>query len=485
MATIRNYEGQLAAKLQEYRSLGQKEARKQRPPQDAATPDQHEAALKSEAEGHLNAEQNLFDTALTEASREAVQARQKALQHQLAIEQMVSDTAIVEAVEAELSGDRPGLVRATEARMRTEAEIRYFRAANDIHEEADYPESRLWHVGVIAVLALVEMVANAFFFENNQGLLGGFFVALGIAAVNMGSALLLGMGFTFKNLSAPEKRLGGWLCLVGFVVLTIFCNALFASFRSEYQLVVDPTDAAQVNDAFLRAWPEAVAVFRADMTLKDQTSFILFIFGIVLSVMAFWKGYTFDDKYPGYGSKDRKFKAAQEQELLLQESVRKKIKDLLHKRKAAVHAALQEPSTQVGMLARRIADLEHARIQLQTQSEAVTREYVMVVEAYRHANLGVRVVPPPQYFSESPELSLRTDARGADRVIEELASVQAEVKDIASATKDVLNERLRELERHTSEVLKRTVTTFMTEVQKEAEESLAAGVQVMKRMKAA
>jgi len=73
-----------------------KEGAKNRPPQDAAGPDQHELTLKSESEGFLNVEQRLFDAVVTEASREATHARQKAIQHQFTDDQYVLDFHLVQ-----------------------------------------------------------------------------------------------------------------------------------------------------------------------------------------------------------------------------------------------------------------------------------------------------------------------------------------------------------------------------------------------------
>lgn len=483
MATATVYSGQLASKLEDYRSIGMKEAAKFRPPQDAAGPDQHELALKTEADGYLNGEQRAFDAALIEASREVNTARQKATQHQVAVEQLLSDTNTLETVEAELASDRMALIRATAARLRAEKEFNYYRAVNNIHEEARYPESKLWHFGVIVGLSVLEMVANAFFFENNQGLLGGLFVAAGLAFLNMLSAVILGAGFRYKNLANLDKKIFGWTCLVVFVLVAIFCNALFASFRSEYQLVLDPTEPRQVSEAFLRAWPQALSIFRADMQLKDQASFILFGFGLILSTLAFLKGYGIDDKYPGYGQKDRDLKKLLNEETRLQESARQKIRELLHSRKAAVHAAIHEPTTQIGILARRVADLQNARTHLHSQANAIDREYVMVIDAYRSANTGVSVVPRPEYFKERPVLLVRVDSAQADAVLEELAKVQDEIKLISTQLKDPLNQRLSNLQSDTSEILKKTMSAFLAEVLKEAQEMVEATVQAIQRAK--
>jgi hypothetical protein len=485
MPTYTSYSGELSARLQDYRAKGQKEASKHRPAPDAAGLDANESALKTEAEGWLNAQQTLFDSTLTDISRNVVEARQKAIEFGSQVKMLVSDDTIGSSVDSELAGFRSGIVNATQARLRAEADFNYFRVTNDVHEEAQYPESLYWHFGVIAVLALVETIVNAFFFENSSGLLGGFIVALGIAAINMGLAMLLGVLWRFKNLASKDKKLLGWCSLVAFILLAVFMNALFAAFRTQYQLVADTSDLAQLSAAFKHAWPEAMLIFRLDPQFQDLWSFILFGVGMLLSVAAFWKGYTVDDRYPGHGAKDRKYKKTLDEEQRQQDMMRQKVRDFLHQRKAAVQAAIHEPGTQVGMLARRVADLSHARGSLEAQANAVARDYVLVSEAYRHANVAVRSVPPPEYFKEAPVPSTRVDSSGAQAVLDELEGVQNELKELGERYREPLHDKLRELQNDSSEILNQVITNYLEETTKEAEALIARRTPSIQRIQTA
>jgi hypothetical protein len=485
MPTYTSYSGELANKLQEYRAKGQKDASRNRPPPDSGSPDQHESALKSEAESWVNAQQALFDNAVVDVSRAVVESRQKAGDWEAQVSMLVSDDTTTSGVEAELAGLRTPLVKATERRLKLEADYNYFRVHNNIHEEADYPESRYMHFGIIAVLALVETVVNTVFYENAQGLIGGFVVALGIALFNLLTSMALGVGFRYKNLADSEKKVLGWLALAAFVLLAVFSNALFAAFRAQYQLVVDPSEVEQLNAAFHKAWPEALLIFKLDPQFHDITSFLLFGLGILLSLTAFYKGYTFDDKFPSHGAKDRAFKKALEEELRQQEQVRQKVKELLHQRKSAVQAALQEPAAQIGLLARRVADLTHARGALENQAAAVQRDYAMVTEAYRHANTAVRALPPPAYFKEPAVLTLKPDGSAADRVLAELKDVQDQLKTVAEQWREKLQDKLKELQNDSHNILNSLLSQFMAEVAKEAQEQVSRGIQTIHRVKAA
>ena len=485
MTTYTSYSGEIATKLADYRQRGHKEASKLRPSQDAAAPDQYESALRSEAEGWLNSEQRLFDTTLVELSRGVVEARQKAIELSGQVAQLVSDDSASSAIEAELAGDRPTLVKATQARIQAETPLKYFRVTNDIHEEPRYPDSKIHHVAVVLVLALLETAVNTFFYENSQGLLGGFFVALGITALNIGFALLFGYWFRYQNLAAIDKKVAGWAAMVAFILVTIFFNALFAAFRTEYQLVVDPSDLKELNVAFQRAWPEAMLIFRGDPQFRDLWSFVLFGVGVLLGILAFWKGYTADDKYPGHGDMDRDYKKASTEEAQQHDRVRQKVRELLHHRRAAVQAVLHEPATQVGMLARRVAELTNARGSLQAQASAIKRDYSLVIDAYRGANNAVRAVPAPAYFSQPTLLPMSVDGKGADAVLTDLGAVQEELKTMADANREPLNEKLRELQQSSTELLGKTLTDYLDDVRKDAEAVIARMAPTMLRVSAA
>lgn len=473
MATLKNYEGEIGAKLSDYRTLGQKEASKHRPPSGATAPDQHEVALRTEAEAWVATEQQLLDHAVTEASRSVVEARQKAVELQAEGHRLLSDDSLNSTVSAELANDKAALVRASEARMRAEVDLKFFRERNGIHEEAQYPESLPWHFGVLAVLVLVEVLVNAFFYENSQGLLGGVIVAFGIAALNMGSAMFFGGMFRYWHMPSTDKKVIGGAMLVAFIVSAVFCNALFAAFRSEYQLVMDPSENAQVREAFSRAWPEAVLIYRLDMQFQDHWSFVLFGVGILLSIAAFYKGYTIGDKYPGHAPLDKRYRKTQEEEVRQQDLVRQKVKELLHQRRAAVQAVLHEPTTQMGMLARRISEVSHARKSMEGRAAAVERDYVRVIGAYRQANLAVRGIDSPAYFKDDPVLLGKVDGSQADSVSTELTQVQSELDEMAKQQREGLNARLNTLQHDAATILNESVGAFLAEARKEAQENIS------------
>jgi len=481
MPVYTNYSGEIAARLDEYRVAGQKEAAAHRPPTDSLRPDQHEASLQSEAEKWLADEQRLFDSVLSDASKGLADVHQKLVDLKNQTEQLLSDTSLLGTINAEMAEERTPLVVATAKRMRAEVDLKHLRAENHIVNQAVYPESTILHYGIIAVLALVETVINAFFYENSQGLLGGFIVALSVALVNMSFALLFGSGFRWKNLKSLDSKIFGWSCFVAFTVLAIYCNALFAAFRSEYQILLDPTDPLQVRQGFAIAMGEAKLIFVGRMQIADLSSFVLFGIGMLISLFAFRKGYTIDDRYPGHGKLDRLVKELHQKEIELQEVLRQRVKNFLHHRRADAQAMLGEPAVLSGLAARRVAELSAGSTLLKNQTGAVQRDFSLVLNAYRAANTAIRATDPPAYFKHIPDLTTRTDSTGAEQYIDQLSKVQESIQHHRDTYQAALNTKLQTLQADSAVALKDTFNAFLHDVDTEAQESINRSVTVIHR----
>ena len=462
------YGGELASAIAKYRDYGHKEAAAFRPPSDATNLDPIEDGLRSEARGWLSAEQKVFDGEVAVVSKSVFETRRRVLDLSMRTEQLLNEGPAIGAVDADLSAEHASLVAAAEARMRAEVDWRHFRETNRITEQASYPESKLLHFGWIAVAALIETLINAFFYENTQGLLGGFVVALSVAAVNMGAALMLGIGFRYKNLAAAEHKVFGWTCLLLFAAVAIYFNALFSAFRAEYQLIVDPNNVQQLREAFAIAISESGKIFLLKMRFLDLMSFILFGVGIILSLYAFYKGYTLDDKYPGHGQKDRKVKDARASEQALQEVLRQRLKSDLLQLRSKVQATATEPGQISSMLLKYASEIESARRQFLSQAQSVQRDFALVLNAYREANTAVRASPAPGYFENVPDLLSYISHSNATSILDELKQLQEEATQLREKYQESLNQKLRLLQDETSVVLTKRFSEFLKEVEEEA-----------------
>ncbi len=473
------YAGQLAGRLEEYRELGRKEATKHRPPTAATHPDTHEVALKSQADGFISREQANFDAVVADADRSTLDANSRVVELRSDIAQALADDTVLTRVGAELATDRTALVDATASRIRAEVSWRGFRATNGITDVANYPESKILHWAIIVALSFVETMANAFFYRNDSGLLGGFFVALAVAVVNMGSSAGLGTLFRRKNLAEPSQKYFGWAALAIFLPLTLFCNALFAAFRSAFEAMADAGDGAQLREAFQTAWAEAGGFFVGNFHFGDLSSFLLFMTGIILSLIAFWKGYTSDDPYPGHSLRDRALKAAREAETKRQDLVKQKLKDFLVAHRNHVQGLSGATGTLITMLSHRTSALGHAKRSLETNAAAVERDYHLVLDAYRQANLAIRGTAPPDYFTNMPEVASKTSTQAAGPVEHEMQAVLDLLEQLQRQHRDELNGKLNQLQVQMAEILKTTYDGFLESVDKDAQTAVQRDIQIL------
>lgn len=473
------YAGQLAGRLEEYRSLGRKEATKHRPPTGATHPDSNEVALRSQADGLVSREQGMFDAVVADADRSVLDAGSKLIELRSDIAQALADDTVLTRVEAELAADRTALVDATATRIRAEVAWRGFRAANGITDTASYPESHILHWAVIVALSFAETFANAFFYRNDNGLLGGFFVALTVSVVNMGASAGLGTLFRRRNLSDPTQKYFGWACLGLFALLTLFCNALFAAFRSAYEATPDPGNVDQLREAFQSAWVDAAGFFLGDFRFGDMSSFLLFMIGLILSIVAFWKGYTSDDPYPGHSKRDRALKAAREAETKQQDLIKQNLKDFLVSHRNHVQGLSGQTGSMIAMLSNRAGGIGHAKRALETNGAAIERDYHLVLDAYRQANLAVRGTAPPEYFTEKPPVADKASAASADAVETEMRNVLDLLEQLQGQHRDELNRKLNELQAQTAVILKGTYDEFLEGVDRDAQAAVQRDIQIL------
>jgi len=478
----KTYRGEIAGRLQTYQELARKEAQQQRPPTDSNGLDQNEAQIKSEAEAALAEQRELLNAELNRLSTAATDLRQKVVKARGECEQELLDDMMKESVQTALSERRDDLANVVKQRMFAETDLKTFKANHDIREQASYPDSRLNHLGWIVALSALETAVNAVFYENSQGLLGGFLVALGISAFTIASSVLLGYLGRHKNLVPAEERIKGYGSIGLFFLLLLFANALFAHFRSNYQLI-DSTDSIAVRGAFKAAVGEATKVFYGAIPLTDLSSFILFGIGILLMSLAFWKGYHLDDKYPGHGERDRKYKQRNEEEREAINRVRIMIAETIKGKKQRIQSLLVEPLHLATFISARRAELETADNQFSASVDSVKRDLEMVVTSYRQANTAIRATHPPAYFSETPLLQVIDPAPMVRRLRDTFDIVAAETHSLKNEFQQPLQERQQKLSDEGNSLMNEGLKAFGDSIILEAEGKINQGIQVVSRQR--
>jgi hypothetical protein len=95
-------------------------------------------------------------------------------------------------------------------RKQWQRSLHKFQDDNDIHTPPISPGSVLFGVGIIMLCACAEIGLNAFFFAESQGLAFALMIAIGLSAISMGSASILGIFWRFKNLKITTNKFIGW-----------------------------------------------------------------------------------------------------------------------------------------------------------------------------------------------------------------------------------------------------------------------------------
>lgn len=266
------------------------------------------------------------------------------------------------------------------------------------------------------------------------------------------------------------------------MLMSIFCNALFASFRSEYQILSDPTDAIQLREGFARAMSEAKRVYWLEMNIADLTSFVLFGIGLILSGIAFWKGYTIDDRFPGYGRLDRKRKAARIVEIDRQNILRQKIKDYLVGCRGHINAALNEPGQLIQRATSQTAELSGAKATLKNQAGAIQRDHKLVLDSYRQGNTAIRATDPPLYFSRFENIQDRVTGEAADAILDDFKLLNKEICETRDRIQKPLSAKLQTLQHDSANVLNSVFGQFVLDVESDAKEELDRSVITISRL---
>ena len=188
-----------------------------------------------------------------------------------------------------------------------EKELRAFRYHNNLLDRTPtYPESVLFHFALVIVAIVVEGVANSYFFgqASDLGLLGGFFTAFLVSVANVAISMLAGVLFLRLVESRKQDLESSWGCRVCLVIL-VFLGVLHLTIAHYRELLTRNPDA----DILAALQP----MFENPFALRDMESLLLVAIGVVISAFGIYKGYTLDDRYPGYGPVYRKWKVLDEE----------------------------------------------------------------------------------------------------------------------------------------------------------------------------
>ena len=320
--------------------------------------------------------------------------------------------------------------------VETQRELLAFQVKHGLSRPPRNPPRRWTSFGLLFVLVAFESVLNGLFFAKgaSYGIIGGIGTAVGISIVNVALAFLLGL--------LPARWLHHRSFIVksaGIVVLTtglaaVFTLHAFAAHLRDATALVGEDHAMKTALETLRSSP---------VSLADTSSYYLFALGVLFAVLALWKGYTFDDPYPGYGSVYRRFAAAREHYSNVHADLFDDLEDIRQKAVNDLENGIARlptfPQMASSIRAQRLTMIE----QFRAYENSVTGAANQLLARYRDANVKARSTPPPEHFMHPYVLS--SSALSSPEAI----SLMAEGK----PTETDIGESLKSLKDHSHSIL--------------------------------
>lgn len=326
----------------------------------------------------------------------------------------------------------------------------YFDAFKQRHQrsvDARYPQSRLLHYSVVAVLLLLESLLNGYFFARGSefGLLGGVSQSITVAVLNILPAFFIA-GLILMRYSGHVdffKRNLARLALLAYLGWITLFNLGVAHYRD--LLASRPDDALTQTLVELSGQP---------WVLADINSWLLFFIGVFFALVAAWDGYRSDDPYPGYGSRQRWFLDLEsyyirECQRLGEQvaAVRGEYLDELQQLSAQAHDLYPHLFHLVEQKRALVQRHRHCLDDLQAAGDAL-------VHRYRQANRQARSTPPPAFFEQPwrsqrdyPLVGAEDDQRKIDEQKQLFETLPARVEQATNDIETLYSEFLNEIQR--------------------------------------
>jgi hypothetical protein len=294
-------------------------------------------------------------------------------------------------IEHDLAADHT-LPPLRQEEQRQRRDLRAFVRQHRLAREPRYPTSRLLHFGIVGLLVVAESLANAGFFApvSTLGLIGGFLLAVAVSAVNVFSGLMTGF-FCVRGLHHFRRPLR-WLAGCGVVVYGLFTLGFNVALGQYRDLAATAGINAHLPLRGLLSNP-------LDLSL---TSAALVVTGVIMSLLALWKGYRLDDPVPGYGEKHRNLVAASQALQQLTNSLRRRVLGRVEAAAERCQAILNRAEGIVKQLQAATVRAEHTLDGYETHRAHLEHQCELLLRRYRDENQAIRTNRAPTYFASFP-----------------------------------------------------------------------------------
>lgn len=304
---------------------------KDQPSPDSTVPDANERQIISYFTDMLRVRRNQCDATLSKLALDRAATSSKIDINQT----RASLTSLLNAIQPDLARKKQDHYQYLEIAKDQEAVsrryLRFFQQEHGLqHRDAiDHPDP-MWHFALVAAFAVVEWISLSIFYAEGSdfGLLGGIVMAMALSIINIGLAVFAGAILRYVNHKDKRRKV---LAILGATLLTIlflFATGFAAHYRNAARDVaasgnqqqsssqVMPDQAGQtvhqISGAEDNQWKASMLAWKQFLdhgfVFTDVLSWLLVILAIMFGIIASWKGYGIDDRYPGYGPTSRRYK---------------------------------------------------------------------------------------------------------------------------------------------------------------------------------
>lgn len=270
--------------------------------------------------------------------------------------------------------------------------LAYFKRSNGITRAAEYPESKILGYGLLIFIVVVETIINSYFFAraSDFGLLGGAMQAAMVSIVNvLWSFVMAVIAYRGLHYRSAFRKMAAIIGVMIHICAAIAINLAVAHYRD--LIAIDPATAMSLTLEKLRQAPIELATLDAAL---------LFIIGCVISLISVWKGYTFDDRYPGYGAQDRKHQKSVRAYRSTRDSVIENSSETLSDSFIRVDELINEQKKRVAHANSVLSSMKTINGRFKSTQSAINDVLRSLLIIYRQENRAIRIEPEPKYFTQ-------------------------------------------------------------------------------------
>ena len=296
------------------------------------------------------------------------------------------------------------------------AEQDQFKKFHQISREANYATKNktIAAFGLILFLFVVEFSLNGFMLQGALvgGLIEGISVATSVAFLNCIGSALAGY-WIFKNVTHLEKNkkiLWGFYSFLytGFV---IYLNACLGAYRSESErilqkLISSSSEAQTLSTSQIQeTLTKVITPWSSDIEFSFVGMVLTFV-GLLFALISIWKGFSYNDTYPGYGDVGKKVN-------FYKNAIRKinksfvsdisKMEDISEKELLKTYNNIKKNELNYWDANANLIQKEF--INYEQKVDYASRGVNHIIGEYRKENSKIRKSEAPVYFKQNWELS--------------------------------------------------------------------------------